>query len=327
MYRYTGRLELADEESLALLKSSRGNYSSFQLFRSPCLAPKHKLYRAIILLQSRVMFNKSLTRYIDDESDDAALSYLLFNVLVPLLLVFTCPTENSMVGLRHPLIVTESLLWAAICTTAFFGIFKTDPGYLSVEIMNAAPTSLNSRQKRRRRRCRTCRFAPPLRSHHCRTCRQCVATFDHHCDYIGTCIGERNRARFLWLLAVNEMTLGRALYVLLIIPGKSVRRNMLHASMLRVAGARAYVFIFFVGCSTLFFVHCCLALSNSTSFEWIHHRRLGYLLAIHPVRMPFSTKSVIGNLRAYGCFTLSDDSDQWTPIIWDPPSVGGKAEA
>lgn len=268
-------------------------------------------------------------RFIDNESDDAALSYLLFNVLLPLLLVVTCPTEqhSSVVVLQYPLIVAESLLWAAICTTAFFGIFKTDPGYLSAEIMDAVPTPSTTRQKRRRRRCRTCRFAPPLRAHHCRSCRRCVATFDHHCDYIGTCIGEKNRARFLWLLAVNEMALARALSVLWCIPGSSGGRStMLQAS--RLAGARAYLFLFWFGCTILFFVHCCLALSNSTSFEWIHHRRLGYLLAVHPIRMPFSTKSVLGNLRAYGCFACpDDDSAPWTPTIWDPPSVARKGES
>jgi hypothetical protein len=42
-----------------------------------------------------------------------------------------------------------------------------------------------------------------VRAIHCRECDVCVATFDHHCSLLRTCVGERNRARFLLLVCAQ----------------------------------------------------------------------------------------------------------------------------
>ena len=50
--------------------------------------------------------------------------------------------------------------------------------------------------------CTVCHLEQPLRSKHCKSCDQCIATHDHHCPWIGNCVGERNKARFYYYLAV-----------------------------------------------------------------------------------------------------------------------------
>lgn len=64
------------------------------------------------------------------------------------------------------------------------------------------------------RPCSHCSAQQPPRSHHCRACDKCVATFDHHCTVIGTCIGERNRARFWLFLLAQALSLAVAIAVL-----------------------------------------------------------------------------------------------------------------
>ena len=48
--------------------------------------------------------------------------------------------------------------------------------------------------------CSICHLEQPLRTKHCKACDHCVATHDHHCPWIGSCVGERNKARFFYYL-------------------------------------------------------------------------------------------------------------------------------
>lgn len=215
----------------------------------------------------------------------------------------------------------EAFLWAAMCCSAFFGIHRTDPGYLSKETMQRVQLQESeSRQKKRRKLCRACGFAPPLRTHHCQACRRCVATFDHHCEFIGTCIGERNRAHFLWFIAVNEMALLRGFTAICSMTTATTDNSgdtMSSTMVVRIAAAKTYLLLQLVGCSLLCLSQLFHALTNSTSFEWLYYRRLGYLLGNHPIRMPFY-RSIMRNLQTYGCFG-APSAQEWTPIVWDPP--------
>ena len=51
--------------------------------------------------------------------------------------------------------------------------------------------------------CQLCNIDQPVRSKHCKICKGCVATFDHHCIWVGNCIGEKNRALFLYYLVIQ----------------------------------------------------------------------------------------------------------------------------
>lgn len=48
--------------------------------------------------------------------------------------------------------------------------------------------------------CTICHIEQPLRCKHCKSCDHCVATYDHHCPWIGNCVGERNRLKFVIFL-------------------------------------------------------------------------------------------------------------------------------
>lgn len=55
--------------------------------------------------------------------------------------------------------------------------------------------------------CTICHIEQPLRCKHCKRCDHCVATYDHHCPWIGNCVGERNRLRFVMFLAFQLLQL------------------------------------------------------------------------------------------------------------------------
>jgi len=255
-----------------------------------------------------------VTRQSTGADEDPSVAYVLFNVCIPLLLILTYPADRSKIASGNPLLMAEAWLWVFICITAFYGVYRTNPGFLTKELMEKIKgPSPDNRTKKRRRLCRLCGFAPPLRAHHCRTCDRCVATFDHHCSFIGTCIGERNRARYLWFLTVNEMALLRAFAF--VAPSHFPRIASV-TTIARVWITRGYLMVELLGCSLLFGAHCALALTNSTSFEWKYYKQLGYMLGNHPARMPFSSSSVFGNIA---CFTKYYDGENWKPIVWSPP--------
>ena len=49
--------------------------------------------------------------------------------------------------------------------------------------------------------CKHCDAWQGLRTKHCHDCGRCVRRFDHHCFWVGTCVGEKNHARFVFYLA------------------------------------------------------------------------------------------------------------------------------
>ena len=48
----------------------------------------------------------------------------------------------------------------------------------------------------------------PGKAAHCNMCNNCVQEFDHHCVWLGTCIGKKNYALFIYFtVALNAFIL------------------------------------------------------------------------------------------------------------------------
>eukprot|EP01029_Cantina_marsupialis_P018953 TRINITY_DN4400_c0_g1_i2.p1 TRINITY_DN4400_c0_g1~~TRINITY_DN4400_c0_g1_i2.p1 ORF type:complete len:305 (+),score=49.75 TRINITY_DN4400_c0_g1_i2:66-980(+) len=53
--------------------------------------------------------------------------------------------------------------------------------------------------------CEICQVDQIVRAKHCRSCNRCVSVYDHHCETLSTCVGEKNHARFWWMLLFNSI--------------------------------------------------------------------------------------------------------------------------
>ncbi|EPR63607.1 DHHC zinc finger domain-containing protein [Toxoplasma gondii GT1] len=101
--------------------------------------------------------------------------------------------------------------------------------------------------------CADCRILQPLRTRHCKECDHCVLTYDHHCAFLGCCVGEFNHWRFYLFLLSQTIA----------VTWDSAATGLL-----------AY--------------HTYLMLSNQTTWEHLHRRRIGYLKHLPKNVFPFS---------------------------------------
>lgn len=153
------------------------------------------------------------------------------------------------------------------------------------------------------RMCRHCSAEQPARASHCKACNRCVATFDHHCSVVGTCVGERNRCRFLVFLL--GQVAGVAFCIGVLQSGVMWRRTY-SAWAWDNATAVGLLCLLWPMQALLFGLlcfHIWLAATNTTTYETVvGASRLWYLAGTQPrdCDLPFS-RGLCRNLHLYCC--------------------------
>eukprot|EP00897_Mesotaenium_endlicherianum_P000004 jgi/Mesen1/10003/ME000722S09288 len=130
------------------------------------------------------------------------------------------------------------------------------------------------------RKCATCQLWQPMRAKHCHDCDRCVLKFDHHCFWVGTCVGQRNHARFWWYLLLETLL---SLWTLAVafssLDWKSRQKWWLERNLLILAAGVVLL------CLTLFLLilllfHSYLVVTNQTTYELTRRKRISYLKAL-----------------------------------------------
>lgn len=125
--------------------------------------------------------------------------------------------------------------------------------------------------------CTTCRVVRPPRTSHCKDCDNCVLRMDHHCPFVCNCIGQRNYAYFLAMLASVvclgvTVTFNTALYTSAAAnnhPGTRLRDHALYV-LLALVGAPTEVMLLCVTGLALF--HATLICRGRTTREALRDR-------------------------------------------------------
>lgn len=210
-----------------------------------------------------------------------------------------------------------------------------DPEHASDPVGTALEAAAAARAGHRE--CTRCHVQQPPRSHHCKECNRCVATFDHHCAMINTCIGERNRARFWWLLFFQSLSLATAIGILN--TAFVWRRNTsdwVSANGWAIA-ALCVLWLLQLFVFGLLVLHTWLACTNTTTYETtVGAKKLWYLAGTEPrdCDLPFS-KGCCGNLRLFccvldgwcGCVAVicrrasNARGKNWQPQQWGYPGI------
>ena len=168
----------------------------------------------------------------------------------------------------------------------------------------------------------------PIRSKFCRKSSLIVATYDHHCGVLNTTIGERNRARFWFLLLFSTFLISWTLVVI-----HSGFRNS-HANVTAwfernghclIAAIIFWMMLFLFG--GLFVFHTFLMLANVTTYEFMRSDKIHYLNHTRDFDLPFSM-GLLNNIHFYFMSDagirnlydkLSGSNKEWRPHIWEYP--------
>jgi len=170
----------------------------------------------------------------------------------------------------------------------------------------------------------------PTRAKFCRKSRRVVATYDHHCRVLNTTIGERNRARFWFLLLWG--TCGMSWLLSVVHSGFRNSPASVGAWLDRNGQALASTvicWVVFLVCAGLFVFHTFLMLANVTTFEFMRADKVSYLTDTRDFDLPFSM-GLAQNIRFY----FSSDSSvltlinlvsgkriEWKPHLWTRPNA------
>ena len=147
--------------------------------------------------------------------------------------------------------------------------------------------------------------------------------FDHYCGVLGTPIGEKNHSRFWWYLFVQLQALCYAVGIV-----HSGFQNNVLANKWYGINAHAlwtaivlYFMVLFVG--SLWGFHTWLALTNTTSYEFMRNDRIDYLRGTRDFDLPYSA-GVLNNLRMFCCndgLLARMRGYEWEPVQWGKPKA------
>jgi len=136
--------------------------------------------------------------------------------------------------------------------------------------------------------CKHCKAWQGLRTKHCHDCGRCVRKFDHHCFWVGTCVGEKNHARFVWYLVAQTALIVWAFHI-----SNSGWKyaDTFHELFEINAGPvcmsiALFIFILFVG--SLLGFHVYLIVTNQTTWEVSSRDKISYLEGVPHNVYPFS---------------------------------------
>ena len=193
------------------------------------------------------------------------------------------------------------------------------------------------------RECSICLARQLPRSYHCRQCNRCVATFDHHCGFLYTCIGERNRARFLLFIFLQALAQGTVIGIINTAFVWRMGNVEWVAANVGAIASLVFLWIIQVPLIVLLAIHVWCCLTNYTSMEVFKGiPSLWYMEGKDSKEcdIPFS-QGFIGNIRifcctleAWDCFKRSGKGEvkgrepccfkreeEWIPFPWVPKVV------
>lgn len=158
---------------------------------------------------------------------------------------------------------------------------------------------------------------PPMRTILCKAKGRHVAKFDHFCGFLNTPIGEKNHFRFWWFLLFESALI---LHTSIVIKTSFRWFSGDHDSTM-IPGMLAVVFLdlLLVMIGGLWVFHTFLALTASTTFEFMRGEEIDYLEGTEDMDFPFSG-SATANVELF-CWTHGFKllRTPWTPHIWRRP--------
>ena len=166
--------------------------------------------------------------------------------------------------------------------------------------------------------CMICELRQPLRSKHCPELNRCVRTHDHYCQWLGNCVGENNRSIFFVYLCFETGALAW-------FTTNSFIKISEHAGInhKEIAAFTALIFaitvmcIFWLMTGLLTCYHLYLAITNQTTWEQSSWKRITYLKDLPQSKgSPFSSPTIIGNIRQYLRYPGSVELDSEGGINW-----------
>eukprot|EP00946_MAST-07B_sp_MAST-7B-sp1_P004854 g4854.t1 len=162
----------------------------------------------------------------------------------------------------------------------------------------------------------------PYRAIYCKQERRWVAMFDHYCGVLGTPIGEKNHSRFWWYLFVQLAALCYAVGIVHSGIDNNIRYDLWYDYNARALWTAIilYIFVLFVGSLWLF--HSWLALTNTTSYEFMRNSKIDYLQGTRDFDLPYS-HGVKDNLRMFCCndgMLAWLRGYKWEPVQWGKPA-------